>query len=337
MSMPRTAHRFASPAFASVLALALGATLAAPAAAGPEDCRGTQKWYAGECRYPKDIEEMKKQEAQRRAAEAEAKRKADAEAERKRREAEQAEAKRKADAEAERKRKEAEEALKQGAEDAGRTAGEAVDAATEEARRIAAEADRADCNSARKLDTIEGWRGYLARRPAGLCRDEAKKRIAELERAGKAGPAPGRPADKAPPGGARGKPAPAAPSSEGADKGGSAISPLVWAGFGAGLVGIVVGTATGILSAQLYSELEPVCPGGGCPPDKKSDLDQTMTLAHVSTAGFALGGVGLAVGIVGLLLSGGSAEPEPAAAPPAVALGFEELPGGGLLTWRGRL
>lgn len=41
----------------------------ASTAVAQKECRGTKKWYAGKCRYPKDIEALKKQQAANKAAE----------------------------------------------------------------------------------------------------------------------------------------------------------------------------------------------------------------------------------------------------------------------------
>ena len=51
------------------------------------------------------------------------------------------------------------------------------------------------------------------------------------------------------------------------------------------------------------SDLATSCPDQKCAPDAHNDLDDSLTLAHVSTAMFAIGGAGIALGIVGLALS----------------------------------
>jgi hypothetical protein len=39
-----------------------------------------------------------------------------------------------------------------------------------------------------------------------------------------------------------------------------------------------------------------------CPPSAEADRDRSLTTAHISTASFAVAGVGIAVGIIGLVL-----------------------------------
>jgi len=89
---------------------------------------------------------------------------------------------------------------------------------------------------------------------------------------------------------------------------GSALSPLVWAGFGVGGVGLVVGGLTGGLSLAKASTLEDGCPSkSACDPALESTRDHGELLAHVSTAGFAVAGAGIALGVIGLVVGGGSA------------------------------
>jgi hypothetical protein len=54
---------------ALALALALPLLIIAGNADAQKQCRGTKQWYAGKCRYPKDIEALKKKAAAKRAAE----------------------------------------------------------------------------------------------------------------------------------------------------------------------------------------------------------------------------------------------------------------------------
>ncbi len=87
------------------------------------------------------------------------------------------------------------------------------------------------------------------------------------------------------------------------------VSPWVYVGFGVGAAGLLVGTITGIVTLTRSSSLEDECPEYQCPADKQSELDSAFTLAHVSTAGFVVGGVGVAVGVLALLV-GGSSKPD---------------------------
>lgn len=86
------------------------------------------------------------------------------------------------------------------------------------------------------------------------------------------------------------------------------MSPLVYAGFGTAAVGIVVGTVTGILTLSKASALEDVCRDGRCPATAQSDIDSASTTGTVSTVAFVVGGVGAAVGVVGIFMSGRSTE-----------------------------
>lgn len=106
-------------------------------------------------------------------------------------------------------------------------------------------------------------------------------------------------------------PGPRAPEDRG---GGPTISPLVWTGFGIGAAGLIAGGVAGGVAASQASALKDAC-GGGTRCNgaiTQDELDKAITLAHVSTAGFAVGGAGVALGVVGLFLSDFSAPPPPA-------------------------
>ncbi len=87
------------------------------------------------------------------------------------------------------------------------------------------------------------------------------------------------------------------------------LSPLVYAGFGAGAVGIGVGTVTGILTLSKASALKDACRDKQCPASSQSDIDSASTTGAISTVAFVIGGVGIAVGVVGLFMSGRSEAP----------------------------
>lgn len=82
-----------------------------------------------------------------------------------------------------------------------------------------------------------------------------------------------------------------------------ALSPLVYAGFGVGAVGVLAGIGTGIGAFVTASDVKRECPNGLCPPSAHGTLDTSAALGTVSTIAFAVGGVGAAVGVVGLFLS----------------------------------
>lgn len=78
---------------------------------------------------------------------------------------------------------------------------------------------------------------------------------------------------------------------------------LVYGGFGLAVVGGAVGGVTGVMSFLKTSDLKDQCNNNQCPPSKQSELDSTKTLGNISTVAFIAGGVGLAAGIVGLLIA----------------------------------
>lgn len=92
-------------------------------------------------------------------------------------------------------------------------------------------------------------------------------------------------------------------------------SPLVYAGFGVGGAGLVVGAIAGGLSLSAASAAKKVCAAdGSCAASAQPDLDLSLTMANISNVGFALGFVGAAVGVVGLVISpraGAASQPPP--------------------------
>ena len=79
-------------------------------------------------------------------------------------------------------------------------------------------------------------------------------------------------------------------------------SGLVYGGFGVAVVGLGVGTITGIMTLSKAGTLKDNCTSDGrCPASSQSDIDGATTLGTVSTIGFIVGGVGLAAGIIGLV------------------------------------
>ncbi len=91
--------------------------------------------------------------------------------------------------------------------------------------------------------------------------------------------------------------------------GGGGISPLVPIGFAVGGAGLVVGAVCGGITLARVSDLE----NRGCPDCDPSqveedELDDDRVIAHVATAGFVVAGVGIAVGIIGIVLSTSSSD-----------------------------
>lgn len=78
---------------------------------------------------------------------------------------------------------------------------------------------------------------------------------------------------------------------------------LMFGGFAVAVIGIGVGSVTGLMSISKESDLEPKCPGGKCPSSVSGDLDSVKSLGTISTISFIVGGVGAGVGVLGLVLS----------------------------------
>ena len=94
------------------------------------------------------------------------------------------------------------------------------------------------------------------------------------------------------------------PTEEETDDGGAGVHPLVWIGFGTAGAGILVGAITGGLSLSAAADAKDGCVEQRCPVENQSDADSSTALAHVSTIGFVVAGVGAGLGVVGLFLSG---------------------------------
>ncbi|MBW2457699.1 MAG: hypothetical protein JRI68_24555, partial [Deltaproteobacteria bacterium] len=115
---------------------------------------------------------------------------------------------------------------------------------------------------------------------------------------------------------------------EGADGAGAGMPWLSWVGFGVGAAGFIVGGVTGGVTLARVSDLDEQCPDRSCPATVQEDLDEAEVISHVSTVGFVVGGVGVAVGVVGLLLGDSSTDPE--------EVGLEPWVGPGSVGLRGR-
>lgn len=89
---------------------------------------------------------------------------------------------------------------------------------------------------------------------------------------------------------------------------------LIYGGFGLGIVGVGVGSVTGIMSISQVSDIKKSCPNDVCDAGKQSDIDSAKSLGTISTIAFIAGGVGIGAGIVGLVLQ--SKQPSSEAAPP---------------------
>ncbi len=73
-----------------------------------------------------------------------------------------------------------------------------------------------------------------------------------------------------------------------------AVPAATWAAVGVSVVGIAVGTVTGLMAKSQRDELSPRCPNDVCDPADRNAVNQMNTLRTVSSIGFVVGGVGLA-------------------------------------------
>lgn len=80
--------------------------------------------------------------------------------------------------------------------------------------------------------------------------------------------------------------------------------------LGAGAAGLVTGVTAGLVMLNAKSTLDRECTPG-CPADAEGDLSRFRTARIVSTIGYGVGAVGLAVGGSLLLFGPSKSEPEP--------------------------
>jgi hypothetical protein len=93
---------------------------------------------------------------------------------------------------------------------------------------------------------------------------------------------------------------------------------LMFGGFGLAVVGLGVGAVTGLMSMAKVDDIKQSCNAENkCPTDKATEIDDAKMLGNISTLGFAVGGLGAIIGIVGVVMSsGGSKE---SSAPPGAS------------------
>jgi tetratricopeptide (TPR) repeat protein len=91
-----------------------------------------------------------------------------------------------------------------------------------------------------------------------------------------------------------------------------------WAigGFAVGAAGVLLGTINGAVAVAQNDALEERCPERNCPPSAYDDADQYDTARALTTTGFVIGGLGLAVGAVLLWFDLSAAEAAPATREP---------------------
>jgi len=117
-------------------------------------------------------------------------------------------------------------------------------------------------------------------------------------------------------------------TSDAGTPGGGAQRALGWVGVGVGALGLGVGTATGFMALTMKDELDSGdCRDHVCGPNEHDRVDAYNSLRTASTAGFIVGGLGMAAGWALLLTA-----PEPpsqgsASMIPWVSLGAAGLAG----------
>jgi len=93
---------------------------------------------------------------------------------------------------------------------------------------------------------------------------------------------------------------------------GSGMRIGAYAAFGVGAVGLGLGTVFLLQSMGKQSDADALCSGagGGCPLSKKAEVDKldsdAKSAGTLSVVGYAVGGAGIAAGVVMLILSGKS-------------------------------
>lgn len=103
---------------------------------------------------------------------------------------------------------------------------------------------------------------------------------------------------------------------------------LPYVAFGAGALGLGVGTVAGLIVGSKSSDLSSNCRGdGGCPKTQESTLDSAQTWATVSTIGFIVGGAGIATGVVLLLIGSPGKSASRGTVRPLVGAGFAGVDG----------
>jgi hypothetical protein len=101
----------------------------------------------------------------------------------------------------------------------------------------------------------------------------------------------------------------APPSGAAQSSGGSDHRGIAFAAFGVGGVGLAIGTVFGVLALSTKSTLDGECTNKTCPAQSKSDIDSLQSKSTISTVGFGVGLVGVAVGAILLVTSHRSESP----------------------------
>jgi hypothetical protein len=90
--------------------------------------------------------------------------------------------------------------------------------------------------------------------------------------------------------------------------GGSAGKTIGFISLGVGIVGVGVGAYFGLKARSTKDKLDKACKDNVCTEAQRSDYDDGKKQANISTIGFAVGAVGIGLGTILLLTSGGKKE-----------------------------
>lgn len=90
---------------------------------------------------------------------------------------------------------------------------------------------------------------------------------------------------------------------------------LIFGGFGLGIVGVGVGSVTGLMSISKVNDVKKGCPNDVCPTTSQPDIDSAKSLGTISTVAFIAGGVGIGAGVIGLVLQSKQSSTESAPPP----------------------
>ena len=97
---------------------------------------------------------------------------------------------------------------------------------------------------------------------------------------------------------------------------------LIIGGLAVGAIGIGVGSVTGLMSFSKVSDVKTDCVDNTCKPSRQADIDAARSLGTISTIAFVAGGVGVAAGVVGIVLSG----KQPKESPPGTSARLKVVP-----------
>jgi len=95
--------------------------------------------------------------------------------------------------------------------------------------------------------------------------------------------------------------APEEPADDGQGKPGMGRTIGMYSAFGVGAAGLIMGGVTGGLAISTKKQADTQCPDFACSPDGLQLVKKGRTMATLSTVGVAVGGAGIAAGVILLL------------------------------------